>query len=991
MKLFRFFRVLALALCALSSAVSCDWLFDGPDDPYSPSTPSTPGGSKYTISVSPKGTVTFPADGGTVYFAVSTNADKFGASFPKKDWLKLAFSKDSDGIDATVTANDSGSPREFQITFWGRNSGSDENIVEQVVNCVQPAGSGNGIGATYSVSETFQNDLDAIVTYALDIRALRWAYFNGVSKGFTTGQAFSSSLNDIDGEYGTQAAARYADIVTHVVDNSDEYEAALQRFKESGIFTTPTTKGTVSDYVEFLIGCKKAESMGRQSVMAILREAGWNTDTRKLKQLYDALPDENKRGCSDYADFWNKFSKGDLDSRVNQVFVNLYSTDAEFGATAKDLGVTPGRNMVVAGTDLCSKGYSLVLDACPYATQVGYGKDLFGAVDATCNLVVNGDVEGFLKNAAGNIINYGNDVSKIIDKMTGNKVIYWEAADNFWESFGKDIVTIFNNDVMFSEELNEATHSITGTLIPNLIKTRDANGQEINLLVMVDGATGQMTIGYVLDEDGNIIVDPKLPGVKYVTVVNKNTGKRVTKPVTVSEDEPTTVEVNFDEESLSENPADGYIQMRPSKLEIPASGGENWQAVIVSNYLYYAIDNANSTGDWIKARVAKDNNLVYVSVSANDKYEKRTGKVTVNAVDSKGKKLNSTVLSVVQEAKANTDAWISAEPSTLEFSADGGTQETEFSWSNGLKHVSAVKGSSLDGWSDYDWISTDTELKMKITVNPNNTGEDRSGTITVYAGITEDDIDNAKAGNLDPNRAAKTTILVKQPAAGGQGDAPNFDFTQCQIIANFYGSIRRSYSNGGSDTIESTGISYDGEYYSKEYMTNAINADAYHRNINFRTYSVSTTKSGSYYIVKADVDYDYEYSKDGTFYKAGREAHITIKLKPSNSSDIQSYKVVSCSWQGKTFNDGYKEKEEIDFEVETEIPYSRKDYCSHQYWGKTNAYLFELNGSQVPKNCLKKYRYRKYYIDSWAEDTVSSISTNQNNRVQIGLYFKDSE
>ena len=191
--------------------------------------------------------------------------------------------------------------------------------------------------------------------------------------------------------------------------------------------------------------------------------------------------------------------------------------------------------------------------------------------------------------------------------------------------------------------------------------------------------------------------------------------------------------------------------------------------------------------------------------------------------------------------------------------------------------------------------------------------------------------------------------------------------------------------------MESTGILYDGSIYSKEYMTNLINADNYRRNPNFRTYSVSTTKSGSYYIVKVDVDYDYEYSKNGTFYKNGYEAHITIKLKPSNSSDIQSCKVVSCSWQGKTFDDGYYAKEEFDFEVETEIPYTRINYCSNKYWGKTNAYLFELNGSQVPKNCLKKYRYRKYYLDTWAEDTISSISTNQNNWVQIGLYFKDSK
>ena len=891
MKLFRYFRVLALALFATLAIVACEDIFGGPDDPYTPS--------------------------------------------------------------------DSGS---------------------------------NAIGTNYSNSETFQSDLNALVTYALDLRAMRWAYFNAVSKNFTTGQAFSSTLDDIDGDYGTAGAGQFDKVVSHILENADSYEAALQRFEESGVLMTPTTKGFKSDIAEFMMGLKKAQTMGRQSVMAIIEKGGWSRNKNKLESLYNQLPESLTRDCSGYADFWNKFSKGELDSRANQVHVNLYNMDPmEYGERARILGVTPGRNTAIAGTDLISKGYSVVLDACPFADAVSYGKDAFNAVDATEKLFTEGNVAGFVQNAINNAINYGRDIDKILDKMNKNAVIYWTAADNFWDSYGKDIVSIINNDVLFSNALDEALFPDPSTLIPNIVKTKDANGKDINLMIMVDDATGQMTIGYVLDKDGNVIVDPKLPGVKHITVVNKNTGKRVTKPVTVSKDKPTNVKINYDEESLEENPSDGYIEMRPAKLEIPASGGENWQAVIVSNYLYYAIDNAKSTGDWIKARVAKDNNLVYLNVSANDSYEKRTGKVTVNAVNSKGKKLNSTVLTVVQEGKLNTDAWISAEPSTLEFTTDGGTQETEFSWSDGLKHVSAIAGTSLDGWADFDWISTDSELKMTITVNPNNTGEDRSGTITVYAGFTKDDIEKAKAGNLDPSRAAKTTILVKQPAAGGQGDAPNFDFTQCEIYANFYGNIKRSYSSGGSDTIETTGILYGGETYSKEYMTNLINADNYHRNPNFRTYSVSTTKSGSYYIVKVDVDFDYEYSKNGTFYKNGREAHITIKLKPSNASDIQSYKVVSCSWQGKTFDDGYNEKEEFDFEVETEIPYTRIDYCSHKYWGKTNEYLFELEGSQVPKNCLKKYRYRKYYYDTWSEDTVSSISTNQNNLVQIGLYFKDSK
>ena len=861
-----------------------------------------------------------------------------------------------------------------------------------------PSGS-TEIGTNYSNSKVFQSDLDAIVTYALDLRAMRWAYFNAVSKNFTPGKAFSSTLDDIDGEYGTDGAEKFDKVVAHILDNASSYEAVMQRFEESGILSMPTTKGFKSDIAELMMGLKKTQTMGRQTVMAIITKGGWSSNKKKLEELYNKLPESLTRDCKGYTDFWNKFSKGELDSRANQVHVNLYKMDPMgYGERARILGVTPGRNIAIAGTDLISKGYGVVLDACPFADAVSYGKDAFNSIDATEKLFTEGNVEGFLQNALNNAINYGREVDKILDKMNKNAVIYWTAADNFWDSYGKDIVSIINNDVLFSNALDEALFPEPSKLIPNIVKTKDANGQDINLLIMVDDATGQMTLGYVLDKDGNVVVDPKLPGTKHITVVNKNTGRRVTKPVTVPKDKPTTVKINYDEESLEEKPADGYIQMRPSKLEIPASGGENWQAVIVSNYLYYAIDNAKSTGDWLKARVAKDNNLVYVSASANDTYEKRTGKITVNAVDSKGKKLNSTVLTVVQEAKANTDAWLSAEPSTLEFSSEGGAQETEFSWSKGLKRVTAIAGQSLDGWADYDWISTDSELKMKITVNPNGTGEDRSGTITVYAGVTEEDIDKARAGNLDPARAAKTTILVKQPAAGGQGDAPDLDLIQCTIRADFYGSINERGSNGGNVTVESTSIAYFGDDYSKESMTNYVSKNSkYYKDLNFRTYSVSTTKSGRYYIVNINVDFDYRYSKDGTFYKAGREAQVTIKLLPSNVSDINTYKVVYCYWKGKTFDDAYREKYEYEFEVEANLPFIGigTDNYWDENWKYTKSYDFELRGSQLPANCVKKYRMKKYYYDSWIEQTINSISPSvsqyQNSFVTVRLFYKDNK
>lgn len=74
----------------------------------------------------------------------------------------------------------------------------------------------------------------------------------------------------------------------------------------------------------------------------------------------------------------------------------------------------------------CSIASLLTIDASPISTEIGYGKDLFGAIEATSNLVTKGDVKGFMQNATNNLINYGRDVTKLADKLRNLDINYWE-------------------------------------------------------------------------------------------------------------------------------------------------------------------------------------------------------------------------------------------------------------------------------------------------------------------------------------------------------------------------------------------------------------------------------------------------------------------------------------------------------------------------------------------------------------------------------------
>lgn len=708
----------------------------------------------------------------------------------------------------------------------------------------------------YDNTAQFQNDLDALVTFAFDIRAVRWTYYLMASNG-RNGEPFSVQPEDIEGKkYSKAYAEGLYDMIDEIVERSGQYEEALQRLEDSDVLTRPTTastRGILSDAWDFTNSCKKTQTMGRKSVVTIMRELGWTNDAKKLQEVYNGLPSTLKRGYSNSNDFWSDFSKGKLDSRANQVFVNVYNyADPDFGDKARDLGITPGKNITVAGAELIEKGANLVIDASPISTQLGYGKDLYGAAKATEDLVTKGDVKGFMQNVTNNLINYGRDAAKLVHQMQGLDIIYWDAADNFWDNFGKDAATIYTNDIAFGNYDDGG-----GELIPNMVRTHDKNGQEINLLVMVDTQSGKTVIGYVFDKDGNIIANPELPGTKQITVVNRHTGKRTTKTVPVPKDKDTVVETEFnDEVVLDENPKDGYIEVKSSPFSIPSTGG-NYKAMIVSNYLYYT---CASKDDWLSASIASDVNYLYFKASTNDTGKERRGSITVSATDSKGKVLKSAVLTVVQQIPEKKEEWISATPSSLQFDAKGGKQEVTIDHSNALNYIVAVVGDDLVGWCDLTSKETATGWNYVVDVNPNDTGKERSGTFTIYAAASQEYQARAlKEGVFDPDVVQATTVIVKQAAGESsthQG-VERLDSIYVQFRGFQFGNqvFTRSMTGVKGDITlskESTGYS----------VTVIKNTDSSSEILKFK-FSEREWKIYTYDFGDAtDVEYEYNYTKD---------------------------------------------------------------------------------------------------------------------------------
>jgi hypothetical protein len=688
----------------------------------------------------------------------------------------------------------------------------------------------------YGETKQFQDDLDAFATYAIEIQAFRHGWWMLLSNGFVNGNAFCATFDDIEGEVGTLSAEFCYNVIDGIVENADKYEEAMERLQYSGILPDPkasATRGWLADGLNFIYNCRNAQKMGRQSVMAIMHYSSIGTNPTKLKELFDLLPSNLRRGYSDYASFWSDFSRGKLDSRANQIFVNLYTYDPlDFGERARIMGITPGGNVTAAGAKLIESGMNLVIDASPISTQLGYGKDIYGVYSATEKLVKEGDVKGFLQTALTNAVNYGPIL------YNGMKYGQWEGYDLFnpdeWDlALSQEALNTILNDAVFSDTFQEAARfDLDDRLIPNLVTAKDENGKEVLLVCMVDVKTGRITLGFSMDKEGNISMNPKTPGTKQITVVGKN-GKRKTKTIIVPKDKDTTVEVDLDEDEgtlLEDEPKEGFLKLDRSIMEFLSNGGR-LKTLVIGNYLYYSCSTKDK---WIECSIPSEMNELTVRVAANDSTTKRRGQVTVIATNQQGKVLKTVVLPITQEPKEVTENYITATPSTLEFTDEGGKLSTTVNHSWEYAFTAYDYDDSMAGWATVNASATE-QGKFVVTVDakPNTTGEERSGIITVFAASTRDYRDDALNGNVDPNNVLTTTIMVTQKAGSRQ-------ITQVEISSfKFYSGIKTNcteyhYTHDGKNdkTREYVDNSHEGGYFNQrfypEYFSSSFTGSSLH-------------------------------------------------------------------------------------------------------------------------------------------------------------------
>lgn len=661
----------------------------------------------------------------------------------------------------------------------------------------------------YEESNSFKNDLEAMMDYAHALQAMRWAAMCVMSNDFMYDD-LSQCAPIEDVERNTTSMPRLFQIEQYIVEHADAYQEAFERLEEGGVFDDPAkTRNILSDGLAFIFGCRQSQVLGRKSVLAVMQKTGSTTNPAELERLFDIIPAEQRRGYNDAVTFWKDFSAGRLDSRANVIFQNLYTYDyINFGSTAKDMGISPAGNMSKTTADLVEKGGSLIIDVAPgnLGSSLGYAKDIWQTYQVT-EEVGKHAIKGELSAEDGKKVlqqifnlscNYADQLKNF--KETGKFEGTMNLIDD-WDFFAAvDILNTAGNTMVFSDEFKQLfPPELKQQITSETVTITDKNGNQIPLIILRDNATGDIRVSFTLDKDGKIIMLPKDFGTKTLTVVDRQ-GRRHTKTVIVDKDKPTEVEIDLEELEeedvtvLEDEPENGYIYLQPGSIydKYGLSGTE--EVRVRTNYLYYKAF-ADQESKWLSAKERSDMSQVVITYAANDTGEQRQGKVYVVCTNKDGKVLKQEVIKVTQDPKEATGDLIWATPSSISFDAEGGKQNIVLGSHPGYSFIGCVEGNDLAGWCYLEAVDSDPgSPTYAVNCEPNTTGEERSGVVTFYTANSKSALEDVLYNGVkaDGTNVASTTVLIKQLAGSGGGNLEvsgvDLKFGQIKVQSSIYDS-----------------------------------------------------------------------------------------------------------------------------------------------------------------------------------------------------------
>ena len=794
-------------------------------------------------------------------------------------------------------------------------------------------------------SDIKSEDLDQLVDLAVKVERIRQELFLMLSNGGEGDKPFCGVGPKTD-------VGPTIKLVTDMLRNQEEYEAALERLDVTAILKpTATRDGWLGNIIDILFAGSTESKKEQEIVQDILNKNKVFGNDKAQKQLYDFYcsqePDYAKEiGAKDAKEFFNKLNNGELNrymlnishiwrdkgileadkasSAVGDYATTAFTGKAEYANSAYRVSSKVAKaagELYLTGIDKLAGGYGAKIMEWGDAIQNKITrlklmrKTLEGKPDwQGWNEYILNNMKDDIKDAIGDAFGDDDSIGKEIVDQVAEEMLSWvvkqctenedEAGDTSEEAEKKkdelakqDDIAILNIETDFSSE---------GKMI-----------------LVTDEQTGKVHVA-TPTYDGHVSI-ATTPGTKIITVFKKN-GQRLTKRVTV---------VAGTNNVMIKSEQAPYINLNPSSISHEDDAGSE-AAIVLTNMKYIKLRKPNKEEWWdVQLEIngsAGRGTHVRVIYKANLEEKVRKGSFILEGYKEKddAKPSVTKTFQFTQDPYTTELTPIGVSPTSLLFDAKGGEQIVKVDIKN-YKYCGVTSDEKYDSWLT---ATANNDATITVKVAPNETGEER--TAVIYAFGT--DAENVQT--LD--QVAFKAIPITQ-----SGDKP------IVLVGDFdFGDLRVSVKNllqtqyGTTNNLEEKGSHWFG--WRNFYVPGTDSWVANRDDFTLITHNTSMQKQGKNVTFTMTQEYMYLDAYEATF-KATEHKELVVHFIASNPDDLSTYRITSISaserkredYSAFSINDATDDYNDfIDtIEIESEIPYIGID--------KDGNHLFKLKGEAV--------------------------------------------
>lgn len=810
------------------------------------------------------------------------------------------------------------------------------------------------VTSTVTAKDFKMSDIDALVEMSLKMEGLRVQYAKMMSNGW------KNELYSGPGEYTD--GSKFYDYVADLLDNAEQYQAALERLEKDGILKkTTVTRGIMLDFANWCYSLNAPKEVAYERMLTILNKNKVTGNMAAMQALFNSVPEKHKCGMTDAKQWFVNLYAGEYKNKgmsIHDAWLTVGAGEGNgplaqyFDTYAELYDKGPGnprwKDSHEVIKDVAEKGGTFYVSCVDEVTGGYVGKmvDINDISQETINLAKK--------------IREGKATTSDLKKFAanlGSKYVKDKAGDLIGEDpGGLERLAGEITDYVTTHAIEAADEEIAEELGVNLYEIQKNTPQGTLVTIIEDVKEGNLTIGFP-GKDGNTHIVTK-PGEKNITVVTTS-GERITQEM--PEKKPGKVEVEAQPQEKK-----ATVKLSPDKVNIVATGGKT-TVEILSNCPYARFRFNGEEPDWLS--VSRKGKTLTLDAKANISEQPRTVTFRVD-VSFEGKEADANAIITVTQAgfKEEDDRpMIEVDKTELVFDANGGEQTVKLD----VKTYQYYGGITDDNCEDWVTVkSNGSAVSLTVTVAPNKTDQERTGTIYAFA-TNKEKVETEKDYVLLP-------ITVKQAAGSQQQESGTYVLKAGEI---YFQAVNCYDSSGGKNKV-----------YGTFYLKNDTTISGYSED-EYYYHTMNVTENGRGVHVEAECVHTYYWGKNAK--QSEWTQSVKFDIDDMSRLDDGTATISGFSYRKIEYEDNYAGPGHADsymnsdrafttsdiLNMEAPIKYYPQIYIYSAKWSKTGT---ELSGSSY-------YTYKRTYYESnwdpeefiWGEGFISDSS----NKVTFTLDF----